>query len=123
MEFRITISNYVYVKQVVAYRNFEVEGCEVPWYKGNVERCNSSDTDAILKRSTINRLTTRQTARLQWVAENLLMYDYCKDFNRYPGGHPECSRNSGLQLIGPLPLKHLDGLKVISGFKKGYYSE
>lgn len=108
---------------VAAYRGYEVEGCEVPWYKGNVSRCNSSDTDAMLKRATIQGFTTRQTARLQWVTENLLMYDYCKDFNRYPEGHPECSRNSGLQVYGPLPLKHLDGLKVISETKKGYYSQ
>jgi hypothetical protein len=77
----------------------------------------------LLDRATFHQLTTRQIARLQWVTENLMMYDYCKDFNRYPQGHPECSRNSGLQLIGPLPLKHLDGLKIVGQVKKGYYSD
>lgn len=121
VEFCFVVSNVLCILQVAAYRGYEVEGCEVPWYKGNISRCNSPDTDAMLKRATIHNMTTRQTARLQWVTENLLVYDYCKDFNRYPEGHPECSRNSGLQVYGPLPLKHLDGLKTIGETRRGYY--
>lgn len=115
--------NWTHAPFIASYKNFEAEGCEVPWYKGDVEKCNSTDIDALLDRATFHQLTTRQIARLQWVTENLMMYDYCKDFNRYPQGHPECSRNSGLQLIGPLPLKHLDGLKIVGQVKKGYYSD
>lgn len=112
------ISNNLCIQQVAAYRGYEVEGCEVPWYKGDIEYCrSSSDTDSMLKRATIHNLTTRQAARLQWVTENLLVYDYCKDVYRYPTPHPECSRNSGLQVVGPLPLKHLDGLKVLGDSK------
>ncbi|KAG0566028.1 hypothetical protein KC19_7G032800 [Ceratodon purpureus] len=103
---------------VAAYRGYEVEGCEVPWYKGDIDYCRSSlETDSMLKRATMHSLTTRQAARLQWVTENLLVYDYCKDVYRYPTPHPECSRNSGLQVVGPLPLKHLDGLKVLGDSK------
>lgn len=98
---------------VATYRGYEVQGCEVPWYKGDAEKCTSPAAEEMLKRVTIQSLSTRQAARLQWVTENLLVYDYCKDIYRYPSPHPECSRNSGFQVIGPLCLSHLDGLRVL----------
>jgi xyloglucan:xyloglucosyl transferase len=82
------------------YRHYDVEGCEVPWYKGEVTPCTSRKSDVLLKRATIQHLNIEQLVRLQWVTENMLVYDYCTDVYRYPKPHPECSRNSGLQDSG-----------------------
>ncbi|KAH9563568.1 hypothetical protein CY35_05G132300 [Sphagnum magellanicum] len=79
------------------YQSYDVQGCEVPWYKGEVAPCISSGSDAMLERATIQNLNVEQLVRLQWVTENMLVYDYCTDIYRYPDPHPECSRNSGLQ--------------------------
>jgi xyloglucan:xyloglucosyl transferase len=109
--------NWTNAPFVATYKGYEVEGCEVAWYNGNVQKCMSTATDAMLKRTTIYTLNTRQRARLHWVTENLLVYDYCRDIFRYPTPHPECGRNSGLQVFGPLPLGHLRGLQVLEAPK------
>lgn len=103
---------------IATYRNYDVEGCEVPWYKGDVQKCISSQSDAMLETATIHNLTARQLARLQWVSDNLIVYDYCKDIYRYPTPHPECTRNSGFQVVGPLSLVHLRGLQILGPLNK-----
>jgi xyloglucan:xyloglucosyl transferase len=82
------------------YRGYDVQGCEVPWYKGHIAPCISSNSDALLNKATIQDLDVEQSVRLQWVTENMLVYDYCTDVYRYPDPHPECTRNSGLLDLG-----------------------
>ncbi|KAH9536159.1 hypothetical protein CY35_17G092500 [Sphagnum magellanicum] len=92
-----------------SYRHYDVEGCEVPWYKGEVAPCISRKSDAFLKKATIQDLNDEQLVQLQWVTENMLVYDYCADVYRYPEPHPECSRNSGIQDLSP-DLESIDTL-------------
>jgi hypothetical protein len=82
------------------YRGYDVQGCEVPWYKGHIAPCISRNSDALLNKATIQDLDVEQLVRLQWVTENMLVYDYCTDVYRYPDPHPECTCNSGLLDLG-----------------------
>ncbi len=67
--------------------------------------CISRKYDGFLEKPTIQELNVEHVARLQWVTENMLEFDYCTDIYRYPEPHPECSRNAGIH-SGPELQEH-----------------
>ncbi|KAG6739757.1 hypothetical protein POTOM_057372 [Populus tomentosa] len=74
-----------------SYRNFNAEACVL----SNGE--SSCGTTTSPPSSTSNawfseELDSTRQERLKWVRENYMVYDYCKDINRFPQGLPtECS--------------------------------
>jgi xyloglucan:xyloglucosyl transferase/xyloglucan:xyloglucosyl transferase TCH4 len=74
-----------------SYRNFNAEACVL---SNGASSCGTTTSPPA---STSNawfseELDSTGQERLKWVRENYMVYNYCKDVNRFPQGLPtECS--------------------------------
>ncbi|KAL9376859.1 hypothetical protein Peur_030979 [Populus x canadensis] len=74
-----------------SYRNFNAEACVL---SNGASSCGTTTSPPA---STSNawfseELDSARQERLKWVRENYMVYNYCKDVNRFPQGLPtECS--------------------------------
>ncbi|XP_011018193.1 PREDICTED: probable xyloglucan endotransglucosylase/hydrolase protein 23 [Populus euphratica] len=74
-----------------SYRNFNAEACVL---SNGASSCGTTTSPPA---STSNawfseELDSTRQERLKWVRENYMVYNYCKDVNRFPQGlPPECS--------------------------------
>lgn len=74
-----------------SYRNFNAEACVL---SNGASSCGTTTSPPA---STSNawfseELDSARHERLKWVRENYMVYNYCKDVNRFPQGlPPECS--------------------------------
>ncbi|KAJ9178422.1 hypothetical protein P3X46_010307 [Hevea brasiliensis] len=69
-----------------SYRNFNAQACI--WSSGSSSCSSNSSSKSWLTQS----LDTTGQARIKWVQQNYMIYNYCTDTKRFPQGlPPECS--------------------------------
>ena len=77
-----------------SYRNFNANGCI--WSAGK-SSCSSVSSSLILADNSwlAPELDARSQEKLMWVQRNYMIYNYCTDTKRFPGGFPaECHATS-----------------------------
>ncbi|WOL18102.1 putative xyloglucan endotransglucosylase/hydrolase protein 8 [Canna indica] len=73
---------------VSSYRDFHADGCQ---WKDPYPACASTTGDSWWDQNEAWSLADAQQEDFSWVGENLVIYDYCKDSERYPKLPEECS--------------------------------
>ncbi|KMZ63985.1 xyloglucan endotransglucosylase/hydrolase, family GH16 [Zostera marina] len=73
---------------ISSYKKFKADGCR---WKQPYPECVSTTTDHWWDQYDAWTLTDNQNMDNSWVGRNLVIYDYCKDHQRYPDTPPECS--------------------------------
>nr|CAD1819264.1 unnamed protein product [Ananas comosus var. bracteatus] len=73
---------------VSSYKDFQANGCQ---WKDPFPACVSTTTDNWWDQYGAWVLDDNQREDFSWVGRNLVIYDYCKDYKRYPTLPPECS--------------------------------
>lgn len=69
------------------YRNFKANACV--WSKGS-SSCANNKSNAWQTQG----LDANSRRRLRWVQKYFMIYNYCSDLKRFPGGRPrECRRS------------------------------
>ncbi|KAJ1426194.1 Xyloglucan endo-transglycosylase, C-terminal [Sesbania bispinosa] len=70
------------------YRNFDAKACL--WSKGS-SSCPSSSATMSDNTWQVQSLNANDRRSLRWVQKYYMIYDYCKDYKRFPQGRPrEC---------------------------------
>eukprot|EP01018_Ginkgo_biloba_P026156 Gb_22359 [translate_table: standard] len=82
-------ANYNYEPFLSTYTNFIISGCS-PRHDLIDKKCSHGRLDSIIS----PKLNKDQIRALQFVRKNYMVYDYCRDFQRYPKGMPECPPTS-----------------------------
>ncbi|XP_041019081.1 probable xyloglucan endotransglucosylase/hydrolase protein 23 [Juglans microcarpa x Juglans regia] len=80
-------TDWTHAPFTASYRNFNANACK--WSSG-ASSCSSSSSsnDAWLS----EELDSTSQERLNWVQKNYMIYNYCRDTNRFPQGlPPECT--------------------------------
>lgn len=73
-------------------RNFKSSACV---WKAAQSSCASSSNNSSTKPWLSQELDSASEARLKWVQQNYMVYNYCADINRFPQGlPPECTLNT-----------------------------
>nr|XP_043621426.1 probable xyloglucan endotransglucosylase/hydrolase protein 23 [Erigeron canadensis] len=74
------------------FRNYNARGCV--WMNGESSCISGSSKTINQDWYTQKDLDISNKKKLKWVQENQMIYDYCKDYNRFPYGIPqECYHN------------------------------
>jgi xyloglucan:xyloglucosyl transferase/xyloglucan:xyloglucosyl transferase TCH4 len=74
-----------------SYRNFNAEACVL---SNGASSCGTTTSPPAPTSNAwfSEELDSTGQERLKWVRENYMVYNYCKDINRFPQGlPPECS--------------------------------
>eukprot|EP00253_Pinus_taeda_P019327 PITA_19327 len=84
--------DWSYAPFVASYRNFTTDVCQ--WTgSGSSSQCWANTPSNWWNQAAYESLTYAQQGQLQWVRNNFLVYDYCKDATRFNNQFPaECSR-------------------------------
>ncbi|CAL9759183.1 unnamed protein product [Musa acuminata subsp. burmannicoides] len=72
---------------VSSYKDFHADGCQ---WKDPFPACVSTTTEHWWDQYEAWSLTDSQQEDFSWVGRNLVIYDYCKDTERYPKLPEEC---------------------------------
>lgn len=75
-------ADYQYQPFVAKYTNFKLEGCTTSGH--------SSCHQPSVSPSRSHGLSQQQTTAMEWVQQNYLVYDYCRDPSRDHTQIPEC---------------------------------
>ncbi|KAK6917332.1 Xyloglucan endo-transglycosylase, C-terminal [Dillenia turbinata] len=73
---------------VSSYKDFNVDGCK---WEDPYPACVSTTSQHWWDQPDAWHLSDSQKMDFAWVERNLVIYDYCKDYERYPTLPPECS--------------------------------
>ncbi|KAG1368267.1 Xyloglucan endotransglucosylase/hydrolase [Cocos nucifera] len=73
---------------VSSYKDFHADGCQ---WEDPYPACVSTTTEHWWDQHEAWSLTDGQHEDFSWVGRNLVIYDYCKDYERYPTLPEECS--------------------------------
>ncbi|KAL3502885.1 hypothetical protein ACH5RR_037334 [Cinchona calisaya] len=79
-----------------SYRNFNVDACV--WTSSAGSSCASKSPDSINTQAWRTQgLDAKERNRMRWLQSKFMIYDYCKDFKRFPQAIPaECKRSRHL---------------------------
>ncbi|KAJ7536462.1 hypothetical protein O6H91_12G070600 [Diphasiastrum complanatum] len=83
--------NWNYAPFVASYQNFQADACVSSQSDPN-QSCTASSKWG--QSTTFQSLSSDQASRLKAVRQNYMVYDYCKDTQRYPTAPPECSHEA-----------------------------
>lgn len=74
---------------IASFRNYKIDACI---WKGNARFCRADSTTNWWNKARFRSLTSKQRRWFKWVRQNHLIYDYCKDKQRFQNDLPkECS--------------------------------
>lgn len=73
---------------VSSYKDFNADGCQ---WEDPYPKCVSTTTENWWDQYEAWNLADNQEEDFSWVGRNLVIYDYCKDNERYPTLPEECS--------------------------------
>ncbi|CAI9089069.1 OLC1v1023570C1 [Oldenlandia corymbosa var. corymbosa] len=69
-----------------SYRNFNADGCI---WSSSSSSCNSPDSSYNSQAWRTQGLDSKSRNRLRWLQSRSLIYNYCKDYQRFPQGLPQ----------------------------------
>ncbi|KAJ1433500.1 Xyloglucan endo-transglycosylase, C-terminal [Sesbania bispinosa] len=82
-------TNWTAAPFTASFKNYNANACV--WWSSGVSSCNgnsSSSEGAWMKQD----LDPTEVEKLKWVMKNYMIYNYCADLKRFPGGlPPECN--------------------------------
>ncbi|GLJ52317.1 hypothetical protein SUGI_1112790 [Cryptomeria japonica] len=80
-------ADYRYQPFVAKFSKFILSGCPV---QGSA--CSAEFSSSLIKSGT-GGLTSQERWKMKWIQSNYLVYNYCKDRERYPQRLPECGKH------------------------------
>ncbi|XP_022740207.1 xyloglucan endotransglucosylase/hydrolase 2-like [Durio zibethinus] len=85
-------TDWTYAPFTASYRNFNANACI---WSSSQSSCDSKSTDALQTNVWQDQtLDAPGRKRLRWVQKRYMIYNYCRDFKRFPQGlPPECNRS------------------------------
>ncbi|KAJ3705223.1 hypothetical protein LUZ61_008928 [Rhynchospora tenuis] len=81
-------TNWTHAPFVSSYKDFNADGCK---WEDPYPKCVSSTGENWWDQNEAWALTDSQQEDSKWVWRNLVIYDYCKDYERFPKLPEECS--------------------------------
>jgi len=86
-------TNWSYAPFKAYYRNFDAKACV--WSKGSSSCPSNSVTTTHNNTWQVQDLDAYGRNLLRWVQNYYMIYNYCKDYKRFPQGRPrECRLSS-----------------------------
>ncbi|KAL4581076.1 hypothetical protein LXL04_017284 [Taraxacum kok-saghyz] len=74
---------------IASFANYTIDACI---WKGNARFCRANSSGNWWNKEELSSLTWKQRRFFKWVRRYHLVYDYCKDYNRFQNNLPkECS--------------------------------
>lgn len=80
-------ADYRYQPFVAKFSKFILSGCPV-----QDSSCSAQFSNSLISSGT-GGLTSEERLKMKWIQRNYLVYNYCKDRERYPQRLPECGKH------------------------------